>query len=197
MFLQRHGESATNLTNTFTCRRLDPSLTEKGERQMEDVVPYYASHEIGRILTSPSKRAVESAEILGSRLGISPQVNECLLEVDVGDLEGESEREPGLLRQFFSVVEDWLIHRKNTRFPGGESWGEVEKRLKMLDLLMSSSPAIFVGHTTLFAVFLGTRGVAFDKVEELFLPRAGVASFSPSERSWRMEMNVSRSSRPK
>jgi len=191
MFLQRHGESATNLTKTFTCRRLDPSLTEEGRRQMEDVIPYYASRKIELIITSPSKRAVESAEILGSRLGMRPQVNECLFEVNVGDLEGKSERDPELLKQFFSVVEDWLIYKKNTRFPGGESWSEVEKRLKMLDSLRSSSPAIFVGHSTLFAAFLGTRGVAFRKVEELFLPRAGIASFSSSERSWRMEMKVS------
>ncbi len=159
---------------------------------MEAVVPYYASQKIGGIVTSPSKRAVESAEILGSRLGIRPQVNECLLEVNVGDLEGESERDPKLIGRFFSVVEDWLIHKTNTRFPGGESWSDVERRLKLLDSLMSSSPTVFVGHTTLFAIFLGTQGTAFRKVEELFLPRAGIARFSQSERKWIMEENRAR-----
>ena len=194
MFLQRYGESTTNVTKIFTCRRLDPSLTEAGQRQTVEVVPYYASHKIRHIITSPSKRAVESSEIIGNRLGIKPQVNECLLEVNIGNLEGESERDTGLLGQFFSVLEDWLIHKKNTRFPGGESWNEVEKRLKMIDSLMSSNPTILVGHSALFAVFLGTRGVAFRTVEELFLPRAGIARFSQSERSWKMEMKV-RSSR--
>ncbi len=132
MYLQRHGESATNLTKTFTCRRLDPSLTEKGKRQIEEVVSYYASQKIGDIISSPSKRAIESAEILGSRLGLRPKVNECLLEVNVGDLEGKSERDPVYLTQFFAVVEDWLIGKKKARFPGGESWGEVEKGSRSL-----------------------------------------------------------------
>jgi broad specificity phosphatase PhoE len=190
MFLQRHGESTTNLTKIFTCRKLDPCLTKEGRRQMEAVVPYYASQKIGLIITSPSKRAVESAEILGTRLGIRPEIKECLLEVDVGDLEGESERDPVLLRQFFSVVEDWLLHKKDIRFRGGESWSEVEKRFKELDSLMSSRPAIFVGHSTLFAVFLGTRGIAFRHVEELFLPRAGIAKYSPSQRNWSMHRGI-------
>lgn len=160
---------------------------------MNNVFPYYASHRIGRIITSPSRRAAESAEILGKRLGIKPQENECLLEVNVGDLEGKSECDPKLLKQFYSMVEDWLISKRDTRFPGGESWSEVEKRLKLLDSLMTSSPAIFVGHTTLFAVFLGSRGIAFRKVDELFLPQAGIAKFSPSKRKWEIEKEVSQS----
>ncbi len=194
MYLQRHGESTTNLTKTFTCRRLDPSLTERGKRQIEDIVSYYASRKIGDIISSPSKRAIESAEILGNRLGLSPKVNECLLEVNVGDLEGKSERDPVYLKQFISVVEDWLIGKKNTRFPGGESWSEVEKRLNIIDSLISSTPTIFVGHSTLFAVFLGTRGLSFRTVEALFLPQAGIARFSDSRRRWEVGKEVSESS---
>ncbi len=191
MFLQRHGESETNVTKTFTCRRLDPGLTAEGRRQIEDVASYYASREIKGIITSPSRRAVESAEILGARLAVGVKIYECLLEVDVGDLEGESERDQKRIRFFFSVIEDWLIHKKNTRFPGGESLSDVERRLKLLDSLMHSLPAVFVGHSTLFVVFLGTRGMPFQKVEELLLPHAGIARFSSFEQKWRIEKVVS------
>jgi hypothetical protein len=71
---------------------------------------------------------VELAEILGTRLGIRLQIHECLLEVSVRDPEGKNERNPVLLRNFSSMVEDGLIHKKNTRFPEGKSWSEVEKR---------------------------------------------------------------------
>ena len=192
MFLQRHGESATNLTKTFTCRRFDPGLTDEGKRQIEDIGTYYASQQIRGIVTSPSKRAVESAEILGSQLGIRPEVSDCLLEVDVGDLEGENECDQTLIRFFFSVIEDWLVRKKNTRFPGGESWRDVERRLKLLDTLMYSPPTIFVGHTTIFAVFLGMRGLPFNKVEDLFLPRAGIARFSHTEKKWKMDKGSNR-----
>jgi broad specificity phosphatase PhoE len=171
----------------FTCRKLDPSLTETGRRQIENRVLYYGSFDIERIVTSPSKRAIESAEILSSRLGIDYQTNECLLEIDVGDLEGESERDPENLQRFFSVIKDWLIRSKNTRFPGGESKDDVEERLKVLDSLISSNPAILVGHATLFAVFLGTRGNSFERVEHLFLARAGIAKYCSGARTWSIE----------
>jgi broad specificity phosphatase PhoE len=187
MFLQRHGECVTNRMKVFTCRKLDPSLTETGRRQIENRVLYYGSFDIERIVTSPSKRAIESAEILSSRLGIDYQTNECLLEIDVGDLEGESERDPENLQRFFSVIKDWLIRSKNTRFPGGESKDDVEERLKVLDSLISSNPAILVGHATLFAVFLGTRGNSFERVEHLFLARAGIARYCPGARTWSIE----------
>lgn len=189
-FLQRHGESGTNVMQIFTCRRLDPGLTETGRRQMEAVAGYYRSRAVRRIVTSPSRRAVGSAKILGSRLGITHQVHECLREVDVGDLEGQSERDPRRLGEFFSVIADWLIQGKNTRFPGGESFEEVKQRLRVLDSLMFAGPAIFVGHTALFAVFLGVRGKAFRKVEELFLPRAGIARYCVSEKDWILETNA-------
>jgi len=109
------------------------------------------------------------------------------LEVDVGDLEGESELDPENLRRFFSVIKDWLIQNKNTRFPGGESKDDVEKRLKVLDSLISSSPMIFVGHATLFAIFLGTGGKVFERVEDLFLACAGIARYCPSTKNWSIE----------
>ena len=33
-YLQRHGESANNVAHVFTCRRLDPGLTERGRAQI-------------------------------------------------------------------------------------------------------------------------------------------------------------------
>lgn len=73
---------------------------------------------------------------------------------------------------------------------GGESWDEVKERPRMLDSLMSASPAIFVGHSALFAIFLGTRGMASRNVDELFLPRAGIARYCESGKDRIIEMRV-------
>ncbi len=50
IYLQRHGESETNLTKTFTCRRLDPGLTEPGRRQIENLIPTRYPEELARVL---------------------------------------------------------------------------------------------------------------------------------------------------
>jgi broad specificity phosphatase PhoE len=41
MFLQRHGESETNISKLFTCRKIDPSITENGRKQIEDKAYFY------------------------------------------------------------------------------------------------------------------------------------------------------------
>jgi broad specificity phosphatase PhoE len=190
IYLQRHGESVTNSTRTFTCRRLDPGLTALGRSQIEKVVPCYSTNRVRRILSSPSKRAVESAEILSSRLGVEFRIDECLLEVDVGSLEGKSEQDRELLAQFYSVIRDWLVWNIDTRFIGGESFTEVKSRLSILESLAASDGTVVVGHSTLFAVILGTRGTAFAKVEELFLPRGGMAMCDGNFNNWRIETRV-------
>jgi broad specificity phosphatase PhoE len=190
IYLQRHGESVNNLTKIFTCRRLDPRLTELGRRQIQNLIPYYSAKGINQIFSSPSKRAIESAEILSSGLGVEFRTDDCLLEVDVGILEGESEQDHELLAQFHAVMDNWLVEHKNTRFLGGESFEEVQSRLSTVQSLMSLGQTVVVGHCALFAVFLGTRGGAFTKVEDLFLSRGGMATYDQQARTWRIETVV-------
>lgn len=107
IYLQRYGESANNLTKIFTCRRLDPGLTQLGRRQIQNLIPYYSAKGINQIFSSPSKRAFESAWILSSGLGVEFRTDNCLLEVDVGILEVESEQDHELLAQFHAVMDNW------------------------------------------------------------------------------------------
>jgi broad specificity phosphatase PhoE len=154
------------------------------------MIPYYGAKGVSHIFSSPSKRAVESAEILSNGLGVEFCTDDCLLEVDVGLLEGKSEQDHELLAQFYSVLNDWLVENKNTRFLGGESFEEVHGRIRTVKSLMSFGQTVVVGHCTLFAVFLGTSGMAFTKVEDLFLPRGGTATYDQRARTWRIETMV-------
>ena len=90
VFLQRHGESTANSSGIYACRKLDPELTEQGRVQAEVTAAFYVNSGIHRILSSPSKRAVQTAEIIGSRLGLKIETSTALMEVDVGDFEGQS-----------------------------------------------------------------------------------------------------------
>src|SRR3972149_11135393 len=130
MFLQRHGESETNISKIFTCRKLDPGLTENGKRQIEEKAYFYKPLGIQEIVPSPSKRATQTAEILGRVLNIDSTVDEALLEVDVGDLEGKSELVPEHIGLFSKILNDWFYKGMNTRFPNGETKEEVESRIE-------------------------------------------------------------------
>lgn len=183
MYLQLHGESETNVHKLFTCRRLDPDLTDNGRQQIMATVTFYRDAGIRGIISSPARRAVQSAEILGLALGLGVTTDDALLEVDLGDLEGQSERDPDRLRIFFDTLRDWLNGARGTRFPGGESGQEVVARIQRL--MSAASPAsLLVGHATFFAVLMGNTGMSYRRIEDLFLPRGGAARRSKEQTSW-------------
>ena len=74
---------------------------------MEKKAIFYKPFDIKKIVTSPSKRAIQSAEIINDILDIGYTVDEALLEVDVGELEGKSESDPENLNLFYGTLKEW------------------------------------------------------------------------------------------
>ncbi len=183
MYLQRHGESETNVRRLFTCRRLDPDLTDIGRQQIAAATAFYRAAGIREIVSSPARRAVQSAEILGQALGVEVTTNDTLLEVDLGDLEGQSERDPDALRCFLNTLRAWLSGASNARFPGGESGREVAARVEVA-LSVASPASLLVGHATFFAMLMASTGMPYRKTEDLFLPRGGTARRSKEQTTW-------------
>jgi broad specificity phosphatase PhoE len=91
----RHGQNLANLTHTFSHRVFDGDLTDLGRRQAQDLAERLAApggDPVGRLVCSPLRRARQTADIVGLRLGL-PVVMELdeLREVNVGDLDGRSD----------------------------------------------------------------------------------------------------------
>jgi len=185
MYIQRHGESKTNVDKLFTCRRLDPDLTVAGKQQVEERADFYLPVGLQQIISSPSLRAVQSAEILGEACALSFTTDDALLEVDLGELEGKSQSDTECLRIFFDTLDEWLKGSTNTRFPSGEAGNEVEDRIETV-LAFSSSTTLLVGHATFFAILMGKTGMKFAKAEDHFLPRAGAAHYIKETEMWEM-----------
>lgn len=185
MFLQRHGESETNISRIFTCKKLDPDLTEKGKRQIEEKAYFYKPLGIQKIVTSPSRRAIHSAAILGRVLNIDSTVDEALLEVDVGDLEGKSGLVPEHIGLFFKILNDWFYKGMNARFPNGETREEVESRIERA-IPSLSAWTIIVGHVAFFAVLLWKLKMPFNEFKDLFLPCGGTAQYFKDKNTWKI-----------
>ncbi len=186
LFIQRHGQSETNVSQVFTCRRLNPNLTEVGRKQAEDRAEFLKDIGIQRIVASPTRRTVQTATILSLATRASLEIDENLIEVDVGDLEGTSEVDPEKLGFFMEVMTEWLVNERSIQFPGGESLLDVRARLKKVRMKYMGSdavPTVFVGHCAVFSVFMGMTN-KFRLAEEGFLPNAGLARFSPTTETW-------------
>lgn len=128
----RHGQNVANLTDTFSYRAFDGDLTEVGRRQAQELSDLLAAptvDPIGLLVCSPLRRARQTAEIVGLRLGlpIAMELDE-LREVNVGTLDGRNDAQAW--DTYTRVLAAWQAGESRARFPDGEDCDELCTRLR-------------------------------------------------------------------
>jgi len=122
VLLVRHGVTPTTGRCCRAARGLH--LSEDGRTQAEGLVRRLAPDEAAAIYSSPLERARETAAPLAKARGMAVRVEPGLLECDFGAWTG------GSLKRLAKKPE-WRIvqaHPSGFRFPGGESFLEMQTR---------------------------------------------------------------------
>jgi broad specificity phosphatase PhoE len=105
LFLVRHAESQGNFELRLQGRREFP-LTEKGILQAETLASRLAGENLAAIYSSPIGRAMQTAEIIGARVGIEVIPEPAFQEYDFGEsVSGATwdeirERHPEIIESF-------------------------------------------------------------------------------------------------
>lgn len=127
----RHGESTANRLRVIANRDSAHPLTELGRAQAAALADVARPEHVQRILTSPIRRAVETAEIVGRALGVPVEAADALREFDCGEYEGRSDA--AAWQAHAAAVRDWLeLDRPDSRLPGGESLTDMRARFEPL-----------------------------------------------------------------
>lgn len=126
---------------------MHPALTALGREQAAAAADAIA-HDLARrrfsaarLVTSDLVRAVETARIVGDRIGLVPELDARLREQHLGELEGRSYEDSWARAE----LHDW----SDPELPmaGGESVGQVRRRLAaVLAELAPPTPAVLVSH---------------------------------------------------
>ena len=131
LFLVRHGETAANLEMRYLGSRDDP-LTERGVQQAAQLAQSLAALPITAVLTSPLRRAADTAIPIARQCGIEPRIDTRLREGAFGEWEGLSRKEVrDRSPRDAGLLELWEADPRCAP-PGGESLEAVQRR--MLDL---------------------------------------------------------------
>jgi broad specificity phosphatase PhoE len=165
----RHGETEPN-RDGLLLGRSDVSLTGRGREQADRLAKTFTDRGVARVLTSPLRRARETAEPIASACGVTPEVDDRLIEVDYGEWEATpfAGLEPEIVRRW----------RRDADFapPGGESLAAVAARTG-----------------SLCDELLGTRAddvlVAVSHVSPIKAAVTWTLGVSP-ELAWRMRLDV-------
>lgn len=147
LYLVRHGELVTSKEWRYV-GQMDVKLNETGKEQFEKLSSRLLSEQIYRIYSSDLNRTMDSAEIIGHRLGIINESISEFREIDLGVWEGLTLEE---IEERFPEV---LIKRsediKNFRVINGESFSDVNKRvipkLKNIIEINSGKRILVVAH---------------------------------------------------
>jgi probable phosphomutase (TIGR03848 family) len=124
VILLRHGRSTSNTAHTLAGRSEGVELDEKGAAQAAALVERLAGLPIKALVRSPLLRCGLTLDPLAGALGVSPVVEDRLVEVDYGDWTG---------RQISELVKEplWSVVQQQPSaavFPGGEGLAQVQAR---------------------------------------------------------------------
>ncbi len=193
LYLVRHGLSTWNVAGRLQGWR-DPDLTHEGRGQVAATAISFAAIHARQRLTfaalysSPLRRAWQTAEAIGARLGLTPQAVPDLREMHGGVVEGLTQAE--WQQRYPTLIAGW-DDRANLDFgwPGGETRRAFRARcVRVLSTLVArhdpEANLIVVTHGGVIKAYLnatrptdpgGPRLYDADNcsITHLFLPSAG------------------------
>ena len=120
----RHGRTAVNIKGGVHQVDDTAGLDEVGRKQIEEAAEICRQQKVGVIYSSPERRAVESAQIIGGKLNVEPIIEPGLAERNWGEWSEKTWEEVLAQLQTMSLEERYSFIP-----PGGESWGQTEIRL--------------------------------------------------------------------
>ena len=148
MVLLRHGQTPLSVDRRFSGLG-DPALTELGERQAAAAAQRLTGAGLEVIVTSPLRRARQTAAAVAAVTGLSVEVENGLHEVDFGAWEGKTFGE--ISRDEPAALEKWL-GATDVPPPGGESFQDAAIRvLTARDRVLDRHPdrtILMVSHVT-------------------------------------------------
>ncbi|MGB3372055.1 MAG: histidine phosphatase family protein [Rhodococcus sp. (in: high G+C Gram-positive bacteria)] len=124
VILLRHGRSTSNTAGTLAGRSLGVELDDKGREQAAHVADRLGSLPIEEVVRSPLQRCEQTVLPLSERRGLTPVVDDRLVEVDYGSWTGRTIKEL-LAEPLWKVVQQ---HPSAAVFPGGEGLAAVQAR---------------------------------------------------------------------
>ena len=145
VYLVRHGQTQLNAAGMLR-GHLDPPLDAVGQAQARDLATQLGGYELSRMVSSPLRRARETAGPMAAAAGISVEIDERFIDRDYGVFNG---RAPTEVAPQFSVLDD---------APGVESAADVAARagaaLAELVAHTASGPLAIVTHDAVLQLLI-------------------------------------------
>ena len=125
LYLIRHGQTDLSRENRFS-GSIDPPLNAVGVRMADAFGAAYADRRWDAIVSSPSRRALDTGNALAGRVGIEMRIEPGLREIAYG--EWESMRHSEARERWPEAYAWWAEDTASRSTPGGETAFDVAAR---------------------------------------------------------------------
>lgn len=121
--LARHGSTLANQQGVFRSM-LDPELDDSGIQDADELASVISrKYKVYKIISSPMLRAVQTADIIGEKIGVKVKQDRGLLPWHLGILTGRDKEE------YDDILEFYVDNPKLT-IPEGQSLDDFEGRVE-------------------------------------------------------------------
>jgi broad specificity phosphatase PhoE len=153
LILVRHGETVWNLEQRVQGLS-DIELSKRGKEQAQILGRCLKDEAIERIVSSPLKRAYQTAQAIGRFHEVDIEIDEDLRELDQGIFDGLTFRE--MRKRYASFLSKWAVNPGPLVIPGGESLVDLQQRAwpAIERIIAISKNTLVVSHNFTIAVIL-------------------------------------------
>jgi len=152
--LIRHGATDYNDRDLMQ-GHIDLPLSERGVKQAEALKDKLGNETFDIIYHSPLLRAIQTADIVNKIHKLEYKEIKCFKEINIGEWEGEKFSE--VFTKHNDIYKLWIADAR-TRIPGGESYVDVQNRVRegIVEILNSEYKDILIfGHAAVNRGILG------------------------------------------
>lgn len=183
VFVARHGETTWNVAGRYQGRR-ESTLTPRGERQAHALLEPMRAAGVGRIISSPLMRCVETARPTADAMRLPIERDERLIEIAHGTWEDR-------LREEIAANDPvryhaWRHDPANVAFENGESLADVVARWNdFAAALRAHEPTLVVTHDAVLRVAIvvaARRGL--DRFWDAKVENGAYAVFDVDDGAW-------------
>ena len=123
--LVRHGQTPWNREQRVQGIS-DISLSNRGLAQANNLALALKNERIATILSSPLRRALQTAEAINRFHGLAIERDQNLMELDQGDFEGQTF--PEIMKTHKAFLQRWAADPASVIMPNGESLEQLQRR---------------------------------------------------------------------
>ena len=128
IFITRHGQTNWNVLKKIQ-GQTDIELNDNGKMQAIEAGKVLKNEKIDLIITSPLKRAKETAEIINKNFNVSIIEDKRLMERNFGEFEGTTKEERTKLKESYPEINDIWNYNKNVTIDTVETMQELFDRV--------------------------------------------------------------------